>query len=39
MYDRESSHGQQKIGAYLRTVKDIAEEEEMDMEQSVSVLI
>lgn len=35
MYDREGSHGQQKIGAYLRTVKDIAEEEEMDMEQSV----
>lgn len=38
MYDREGSRNQQKIGAYFRTVKDIAEEDENEMEQTARLL-
>lgn len=37
MYDREGSRNQQRIGAYFRTVKDIAEEDENEIEQTASV--
>lgn len=37
MYDREGSRNQQKIGAYFRTVKDIAEEDENETEQTASL--
>lgn len=37
MYDREGSRNQQKIGAYFRTVKDIAEEDENEVEQTASI--
>lgn len=36
MFDRESSRGQQKIGAYLQSVKDIAEEQDEEMRDTVS---